>query len=162
MLTQAQLREVLDYDPETGVFTRLVRGGRCLVGEVAGYARPDGYRIIQVKGRNYRASRLAWLWMTGEWPAVYVDHINCVRDDNRWSNLRPASETQNMGNARKRADNTSGLKGVCWDAERGKWKAQIGVGGRSKGIGRFDTLEEAHAAYIAAAEKRFGEFARAA
>jgi hypothetical protein len=162
MLTQAQLREVLYYDPETGFFTRLVRGGRCPVGDVAGYVRPDGYRIIRVKGRNYRASRLAWLYMTGEWPAAYVDHINCVRYDNRWINLRPADATQNMGNARKAADNTSGYKGVCWVAYRRKWKAQIGRNGESRHLGYFDCPAAAHAAYVAAAEKRFGEFARAA
>ena len=151
-LTAERLRELLHYDPETGVFTRLVRSGPAKVGDAAGTATTSGYIQIRVDGGQYLAHRLAFLCMTGEWPSQFVDHVNGVRDDNRWSNLRPATPSENLQNVRRaRADSQTGLLGVSRDRQR--FRAQIKVDGQHIYIGTFDTPEQAHAAYLAAKRK---------
>jgi hypothetical protein len=162
VITAQRLRELLHYDPETGVFTWLVKPSkraRIRVGDVAGNVGPDGYRRIRV-GCKYLSHRLAWLWMTGEWPPHQIDHINGAKHDNRICNLRVATGSQNQANARKRSDNTSGYKGVR--PSRGRWRAEIRVNGSRRHIGIFNDPAEAHAAYVDAAVKHSGEFARAA
>jgi hypothetical protein len=158
-LTADQLRAVLHYDPDTGIFTRLIPHAGLKQGDRAGGLRTDGYVVIRVRGEMFKAHRLAWLYMTGEWPDGYIDHINMVRADNRWSNLRLATWAQNQQNTARRSDNRSGFKGVGWHKDAGKWCARIKLGGRTKHIGLFATPEEAHAAYCRAAEER-GEFGR--
>ena len=150
MLTYERLREVLHYDPETGVFTRLVRtSNRIKVGDVAGCSAGDGYVQIRVDGVRYLAHRLAFLWMTGEWPRDMIDHINGVRDDNRFANLRPATRAENMQNQRRAMSNSqTGLLGVTRVGKR--FMATIQVDGRKIHIGTFDTPEQAHEAYLAA------------
>jgi hypothetical protein len=157
-LTVARLRGLLHYDPETGVFTWRVRVGNRVPGDVAGIARPRGYYEVTVGGRVYRAHRLAWFYVHGEWPADQIDHVNGDPSDNRLANLRPAARSQNNAN-RKRCPNASGYKGVSRD--RTRWKAQICVDGQRFNLGYFGCPVEAHAAYVRAAEERFGEFARA-
>jgi hypothetical protein len=99
-------------------------------------------------------------WMTGQWPRYQMDHKNRNRSDDRWSNLRQATRSQNQGN-RINSNNSLGLKGVCWEADRRKYKAYIeGKDGRTINLGRFNTAAEAQAAYAAAASKKFGQFAR--
>jgi hypothetical protein len=160
-LTQERLKELLDYDPETGVFTWLASTtNRISVGDVAGSVDRLGYRRIALDRRDYKAHRLAWLYMTGEWPTSDLDHINCDKDDNRIANLRLATEAQNGANRRKNSNNTSGYKGVS--SSRGRWRAEIRVNGRARRLGHFTDPAAAHAAYVAAAEKHFGEFARVA
>ena len=150
MLTYERLREVLHYSPETGVFTRLVRTSRSVkVGDVAGTVDASGYIRIRVDGVLYLAHRIAFLWMTGEWPQQLVDHINGVRDDNRWSNLRPATNAENQQNQRRaQSSNKLGLLGVTPVGKR--FVAQIKVDWRQIHLGTFDTPEQAHDAYIAA------------
>jgi hypothetical protein len=160
MITAERLRELLHYDPETGVFTYRMPRKRIRVGGVAGYARSDGYRRITLDRQFDYAHRLAWLYMTGEWPLADVDHKNGDPSDNRWTNLRQATTTQNLANSRKPANNTSGYKGACWDAEKRKWLASIKVNGRTKFLGRFNCPAEAHRVYVEAAKKLHGEFAR--
>jgi hypothetical protein len=161
-MTSERLRELLHYDPATGVFTRLVKTNRNVrVGDVAGWVNRRGYRYISVDGRLYFAHRLAWLYVTGEWPADQIDHINGIPGDNRWANLRLATGSQNQANARKRADNTSGYKGICWHGPKRKWQARIWVNSRNKSLGYFDSPADAHAAYVVAAQHHFGSFARA-
>ena len=151
MLTQENLKKMLHYDTDTGVFTRLVRtSSRTKIGDIAGYLKSDGYRLIMVDGKNYYAHRLAFFYMTGDWPVADIDHRNGVRDDNRWDNLREATRTENHQNRVMRSDNTSGFIGVDWHRQRGKWRAEIAVAGRRKSLGYFPTPEEAHAAYCAA------------
>lgn len=164
-LQAKRLRELLDYDPRTGVFTwRIKRRGRPYghipAGTRAGSLWATGYRIICIDGKSYRAGRLAFLWMTGKWPPNLVDHINLDRSDDRWCNLRKATRTQNGANRPVHTNNALGMKGVCYEASRKKYKAYIMVCGRTMNLGRFNTAEEAQAAYTIAADKYFGEFAR--
>jgi hypothetical protein len=166
--TAARLREVLDYDRATGVFLWRhrtdVRGGwnaKC-AGKVAGRLDSDGYRQIAVDGRRYAASKLAWVYVTGEWPAREVDHRNLDRADDRFENLRPATHAQNGANRGLPPTNTSGRKGVHWNKKLKKWQAAIKVGKRRVHLGVFTDIEAAAAAYAAAARQHHGDFARIA
>jgi hypothetical protein len=151
----------LHYDPETGVFTWLVdRGVTPTAGRVAGTLSDRGYWVIFVEGRNYRAHRLAWFYMTGEWPVFEIDHRDTKRTNNRWKNLREATRSQNMSNSNRRSDNKSGVKGVV--AHGPKWRAQIKARGRYIYLGTYDRKDDAVAAYAAAAQKHHGDFARVA
>lgn len=156
-LTAERLRELLDYDPDTGVFTRKVRtANNVQVGDVAGALRHNGYIQISIDGRLHLAHRLAWLYVTGESPPSEIDHINGVKNDNRIANLRLATSAENKHNQRKpHADNTTGFLGVTH--RRGKFMAQIMVDGKKKFIGDFKNPEEAHAAYLKA-KRQFHPF----
>jgi hypothetical protein len=162
MITAERLREVLHYDQETGEFRWKVRRHGVRLGAVAGCIDARGYWSIKIDRRTYRASRLAWLYMTGEWPKLLIDHDNNVSSDNSWENLREASDAQNQWNSRKPRTNTSGAKGVTWRSDAGKWQAQICVNYRHVYLGLFDDISEAAAAYVAASEKYHGEFGRVA
>lgn len=161
-LTAEGLRQVVSYDPETGDFIAIIRRPPVEPGQPCGRIDSRGYRIVWIARRPYRAHRLAWLYMTGDWPQQEVDHKNLVKDDNRWANLRLATTAENQRNTGLRRDNTSGLKGACWIRSTGSWQSYIRVNGRQLHLGYFATKEEAHAAYVAAAREHFGEFARAA
>lgn len=149
MLTAERLRELLHYDPETGVFTwRVNRGGPAKAGSRAGNVnRVLGYLQIRVDRVLYYGHRLAWLYVHGEWPADQQDHVNGMRDDNRLVNLRECTPAENCQNLSIRVSNTSGHIGVSWCSERGKWHARIAVGNRHKHLGRFNSTEAAAAAY---------------
>ena len=127
MPSRADIAKILDYNPETGAFTwRVNRRGRyARAGSAAGTKRPDGYLRIELNTRPYYCHRLAFLLTHGTWPNEYIDHINGDTSDNRISNLRAASQSQNMQNARLRDDNKTGFKGVFWDANRGQYLASI-------------------------------------
>lgn len=149
ILTAQRLKEVLHYDADTGLFTRFpvkgIRGRHC-VGSI-----PRGYLIIGVDHKIYRAHRLAWLYVYGEWPNDEIDHINGDKVDNRISNLRGATRAQNLQNISKANSNSkSGLRGIRWDSRNNKWRAAIQVEGKSKHLGCFDQAEQAHAVYIEA------------
>ncbi len=162
-LTAERLREVLDYNPATGVFRwRIDRGRMAPAGGAAGSVHVSGCRHIRIGGRSYKAHRLAWLYVTGVWPVADIDHINRKPDDNKAVNLREATRRQNMGNSKRYVSNKSGLKGVGYKADNPRkkpWAARINVAGKTRHIGYFMTAEAAHAAYLAAALKHFGEFA---
>ena len=173
ILTADQLRAALHYDPETGVFTWRERSDRnaqwnsAHAGRRAGYRwkRPDrdmSYLRIRLSGFIYRAHRLAWLYMKGGWPPTGfdVDHEDGDGLNNRWTNLRLATGTQNNANSRRRTDNTSGFKGVRYHAKSGRYQARITRNGRQRSLGLYPTPEEAHSAYTAAASELFGDFAR--
>lgn len=150
-LTQERLKELMHYDPETGVFTWINKGlRRVAVGSRAGCNRPSGYRYIGFMGFRYAEHRLAVLYVTGEWPEHEVDHANGVRSDNRYSNLRPCTHAENHQNRPMPSHNRTGLQGVTWHKQRSKWRAFIGVAGKHKHIGLFDSKEEAYAAYLSA------------
>jgi hypothetical protein len=157
MLTQWRLKQLLNYNPETGVFEhRVTRRG--VSRGIAGCLNPKGYIQIKVDGTKYLAHRLAFLYMTGEFPSKLVDHRDLNKSNNRWDNIREATDTQNQANTRPRG--AVPLKGVCKD--RQWYKAQIEVGGKKTHLGIFSTPEEAHAAYVKAANDNFGAFARTA
>jgi hypothetical protein len=151
MLTQQRLKELLEYSPYTGLWYKRSTGVR--TGSITG----SGYYRIIIEGKRYKSSRLAFLYMIGDWPKEHVDHINLDKTDDRWFNLREATRSQNMGNTRKMRTNTSGFKGVTWCSAKRKWQSQL----RNKFIGRFSTPQEAHSAYMHAASEKFGEFMRA-
>lgn len=160
MLTQAELKAALHYEPATGTFWwRYAKSARVQAGQSAG-SETQGYINIQVDGALYRAHRLAWLYVYGEWPSTGIDHINGNSLDNRLANLRLANQSQNTANGKLRSDCASGFKGVT--KYRSRWVATIRVSGKKLHLGVFDTPEIAHEAYIVAAKKFHGQFARAA
>lgn len=152
-LTAARLRELLHYDADAGVFTRLVqRGGLGRPGSRPNTLSNYGYPLIGVDGVLYLAHRLAWLYVRGEWPVGYLDHINGVKTDYRICNLRDATQHVNMQNLRKPTRlNRSGYLGVCRNHNR--FRATIKIDGKQKFLGNFDSAEEAHAAYLEAKRK---------
>lgn len=151
-ITAAFLRELFHYDPETGVFTRLVTrpGKGARVGDVAGTLKPSGYLTIWICGANHMAHRLAWLYVHGKWPDHEIDHIDGNRANNAIANLRDVTRSVNHENLRRaRSDNAHGFLGVS--PFKGKWwKARITVNGKWQHLGTFRTPEEAHAAYLEA------------
>jgi hypothetical protein len=166
-LSVEQLREMLDYDHSTGQFCWRRRKGVPHATNVRYAGKPAGhhcdrlgYVLLGINRRLYRALRLAWLYVFGEWPDGDLDHINGDGFDNRIGNLRLATSTQNHGNARTPKHNTSGLKGAYWDKRAGRWLAQIKHQRKQHHLGYFDTAEEAHAAYVEAARRLHGAFAR--
>lgn len=157
-ITAEQLREVLVYEPATGVFTRRIDSakGKAKAEDLAGSLTENGYWIIWVLGTRYLAHRLAWLYMTGEWPKEQIDHINNKRSDNRIQNLREATNQQNQFNRGPKAQGSiSGFCGVSRNKKR--WKAEIIKDGVKKHIGTFDTPELAHEAYLLVKAKLHGE-----
>lgn len=151
-LTQQRVRELLNYDPETGEFTnRITRSSRAQAGATVGSLAVNGYVTIRIDHALHYAHRLAWLYMTGEWPTGDIDHRDGQRANNRWKNLRDVSRRTNQENRRQpQANNGTGLLGVCTDKRGRGVRAQIVVDGRQTYLGKFATPEEGHAAYVAA------------
>jgi hypothetical protein len=150
-MTSEELKKIVHYDPETGVFTWVVpryKAGRLV--KVAGSYTTRRYRMICIGGRNYREHRLAWLYMTGDWPQNLIDHRNGVHDDNRFLNLREATSVENGQNYALPAHNKSGYLGVHFRKDIGKWRAKIKLNRKIINLGLFKTAEEASAAYLAA------------
>ena len=161
-LTQSRLKDLIHYDPHTGAFTwAKARPGAALGAPCGRVSKTTGYRDIGVDKKLHRANRLAWLYMTGEWPDGQVDHKNRIKHDDRWDNLRLATRSQNGANVDTKESNTSGHVGVSWDKGRQKWLAQIRIGGIKKNLGRFTEKADAIAKYQEAAKSEFGEFSNA-
>lgn len=159
MVDLKRLKNLLDYNPETGVFSwKVFRRWNALSGGIAGHRAKNGYITIHIGGIVYKAHRLAWLYHYGVEPSGHIDHINLVRDDNRISNLRIATPSQNKMNGKVQADNRLGVKGVR-KRRNGRYSARITINGNLVYIGTFDTAEEAHSAYCDMAKKHFGAFA---
>ena len=151
MVTQDQVRKLLDYDQDTGVFTwRSFRNGRAVESAIAG-CKGSGYVHIKIYGRSYLAHRLAWLYVHGEFPDCLIDHIDSDRSNNRISNLRKATFIGNGQNRKfKQSNNLSGFLGVYKANDSSKWKAQIRVNKKQVFLGSYDSPQEAHEAYLQA------------
>lgn len=152
MITQARLKELLHYDPETGVFTWRVSRGLAVKGGTAGcLCKESGRILIGVDGKLHLAHRLVWVYVFGCIPDSGIDHINGCPSDNRLNNLREANQSQNMQNIKNPPKhNTSGALGVCWHKGARKWMSVIQLNGSQKYLGLFDSRELAHQAYLAA------------
>ena len=148
MITQNRLKELLLYRPETGVFTWVrPQSNRVKLGAAAHSVGSGGYLRLGVDGERYLAHRLAWLYVYGQMPDSEIDHINQNKTDNRIVNLRLATRRENAQNVKTRATNKSGAKGVSWDVDRKKWRAQINIDGKRKYLGLFSTVQDAAEAY---------------
>jgi hypothetical protein len=171
MITQKLLKELLHYNPETGEFfwnkrdrehfksdRSMMSWNTKYAGTTAGTIDGKGYIHISIFKKLYRAHRLAWLYVHNEFPEN-IDHMNRDKIDNRILNLRPATFKQNAGNSGIHAHNTSGYRGVSLNNKTGKYHAQIKINGKQTYLGRFDNPKEAHAMYVKAAKRHFGEFA---
>jgi hypothetical protein len=159
-VTKERLRELLVYDPGTGIFTWIKQATpsvRIQIGDVAGTSH-HGYRTISIDGVQYPAHRLAFLFMLGRWPVDQIDHVNLNRSDNRWLNLREATRSENAMNALVGRRNATGLKGVCKNGN--KWSARITIDQHVFHLGSFPSPQEAHATYCRAAAEYHGKFAR--
>lgn len=157
-LTATRLREVLKYDLDTGnfVWIKPPKNHPRMSNKVAG-SPSDGYLLIKIDGQKHKASRLAWLYVYGEWPALELDHKDRNRRNNAWINLRPATNAQNQANklAHNKKGNPRGVR-----ERNGRWDARINYGKQQIYLGAFSTAEDASAAYFDAAQKLYGEFAR--
>lgn len=159
MISQSELKRQLHYNPVTGIFTWLVSNRNGLkIGDVAGSYGGDGYVAIRIFGKRYLSHRLAFLYMEGKFPLNEVDHVNHVKDDNCWLNLRHATRSENQRNAPKQSNNTSGFKGVTFNKKCGKFVAQATFNGKPKYIGEYLTVTLASEAYQYFAKLNYGDF----
>lgn len=152
MIERATLLKLYRYDPETGDFFH-TNGVAC-----SAISNEKGYIILHINRKKYRAHRLAWFYMTGEWPEGQIDHDNNIKYDNRWINLREADNQLNHYNLLKPKNNTSGAKGVR-KVKSGKYETRIKHNQRTISLGVFNTLEEASNAYLDRAKQYANEFA---
>ena len=184
-LTAEQVRRLFDYDTKSGLLTwrtrtpdmfkssRGVSGrwgrsaeGHCALfnaqyaGQMAGCPATNGYLQVRIDGRAYSVSRVIHLWMTGDWPSDEVDHVDLAVTNNRWANLRPATDSEQQGNKALLRTNTSGFRGVSWSKKRQQWAVSLQTKPKSKWLGYFDYPAAAWIAHQIAADLHFGEFAR--
>jgi hypothetical protein len=152
MLTQERLKEVLEYDPASGNFIWKKRISiRCSVGEIAGKLGPQGYVLIGIDKKQYRAHRLVWLYFFAKFPTEDLDHINGNRADNRLNNLREVSRSVNNQNQRSgKSNNKTGYLGVSIHSKSPKFVATIKLNNKTKYLGLFKTPEEAYEVYLKA------------
>jgi len=143
-LTQERLKELLSYDPDSGEFIRLISlSNRSTTESVINNKNSHGYTYICVDSKKYSAHRLACLYMDGRWPKEQVDHINHIRDDNRWVNIRKVSHSENLKNQKIHSHNTSGIMGVCWDKQYNKWRVRLQDKKKTVFLGLFVDFFEA-------------------
>ena len=182
MITQKQIKKLLHYNPETGIFTWLKRTPKmfkngegiysiernCKIwntrfsGKPAGRLNDFGYIIITIHERKYSSHKLAYTYMTGKQVKEEIDHKNGKTNDNRWINLRPATSTQQKRNSKVSSRNTSGYRGVSLSKQKNKWRARGVINRKEIHLGFFDTPEEASKAYLKWAKQAFGKFFRSA
>lgn len=147
MLTADRARELVSYNPETGVFVwRVQRNGTFRNKDSIGWVDSHGYRLLGMDGRKYKAHRVAWLLVYGEWPKSQLDHINRDRADNRIANLREVTNAENGQNAKPRTDGKSGVVGVHFLKNCNRWWAYINTNRERVTVGYFESFEEAVAA----------------
>jgi hypothetical protein len=155
------IKRVYFYDPLTGIFIRRIKTSHSsYIDKPLGTKNLKGHLTTSFLGKQIFIHRLAWFYQTGKWPSEHIDHINGITNDNRWCNLREASNAENLWNRGKQKNNTTGAKGVYFDKERNLFAAELKVNGKRIRLGRFKTIEEAESAHIAASRKLHGEFMR--
>ena len=152
-ITHPELLSLAHYSPETGVFTRISDG------YVMGKPDRKGYLLTWLKSWRFRCHRLAWFYMTGNWPEKEIDHINGEPGDNRWANLRECNHRQNNHNQPMRRNNTSGVKGVSWNSRARKWHVQVCLNYKIHHGGLYARLEDAAVAARSLRDRLHGEFA---
>jgi hypothetical protein len=155
-----ELRRRYSYDPDSGIVTRRVRSYRWKENTPVGCLGAGGYLRWKTRGKQYPLTHLIWAIYVGAWPAEQIDHINGDRTDNRARNLREATHSQQMTNRRAFSGKAVPLKGVRLDKSGARFQSRVTKDGVTRSLGTFDTPEEAHAAYAAAAELQHGVFRR--
>lgn len=151
MISEYELKKLLHYNPETGIFKWIVSPAHAVkAGSIAGRLHKFGYIEIRIKNKIYPAHRLAWFYVYGKWPKDQIDHINGIRDDNRIANLRECTNTENQQNRVSRKGSTSKYLGVSWDSKNERWLAQININNKNKYLGSYATEEDAYKAYCKA------------
>lgn len=155
-MTQKELKQYLNYDPDTGVFTwKVTKRKDMKPGSIAGTISVNGYWVIRINDKLYYAHRLAFLYMEGYFPEHQVDHINRIKDDNRWCNLREVSRQCNSKNCGPSSKNTSGIVGVIWLKRDNKWCSRIAINKKQIGLGTFESKADAARARLEG-EKKYG------
>jgi hypothetical protein len=158
LIQHEKLLSILVYEPTTGNFYWTIdRCNNAKRGARAGSVNSKGYRVINLEYHRYKEHRLAWFYMTGEWP-IEIDHINRIRSDNRWCNLRNATRIENARNMGTSKYNKSGFKGVRWNKQNRKWQAKAKVNGKQIYLGFFKSIEDAANAYKDFAKSEHGAF----
>jgi len=160
-MQRRELEKHVSYDPETGTF-RWLRLDSKRIGKQAGYIDKKGYRRIEICNRAFMAHRLAWFYMTSQWPKYSIDHINGDKDDNRFCNLREATNAENKRNGPPRIDSRSQLKGIYRDNRTGRWvvKLQLAGDNRQSYCGTFTELADAIVCSNSHIASGHGSFAR--
>jgi len=168
-LTAEYVRSILDYNPETGAFTWKHRSDvrkewntRYAGKNASNFDKSNNRFFVCINHIHYYAHRLAWIYMTGEWPKELIDHEDLNPQNNKWDNLREATPSQNQQNQGKPITNTSGYKGVAFHKQRNKWRASISINNKTKHLGLFNCPTAAYFAYCRAAKEHYGEFSRVA
>lgn len=159
MITQERLKQILHYNPDSGSWIWIQSIGTISVGDQAGCIRPDGYLAIRIDGVQYLSSRLAFLYMNGHFPKMFIDHKNRVRNDDRWCNLRECNNSQNQMNKGLQRNNKSGIPGVYFYKQKNKWVANIRKDGKTIYLGIFDYKCDAIDCRKKAETQLFGEYA---
>ena len=156
MITQYELKNLVSYNPETGIFTRLVStSSNANVGNIAGYISGNGYKYFSIKNKEVLAHRMAWIYVYGELNGQ-IDHINRDRSDNRICNLRVINQSENNRNMPIKSHNTTGYPGVSFRKDTGKYRSTIHHNGKSKSLGCFETAYQAFEAYKTFHNENYG------
>lgn len=158
-LSHKILTSLLHYDPETGFFTRIIDCHAEKKGDKAGYKKKNNYVYIRVCGFRYCAHRLAYFYMNGKWPQNFIDHIDRDKHNNKWSNLRDATRSQNSFNRDISSKSSSGIAGVCWDGRKNRWRAYIKHDRKYINLGFYQDINDAALARRGAESRFYKEFA---
>jgi hypothetical protein len=158
MLSHNELLTILFYNPKTGDFLNRETGKSlgCIKTCKNGYER----KIISIKNQKYKASRLAWFYMTGRWPKTNIDHIDTDSLNNKWHNLREATKQENGWNRGPQSNNTSGYKNITWHKQNKKWQVKFQIDGRNKSFGLYEDIELANLVACEVRDVVHGQFAR--
>jgi HNH endonuclease/AP2 domain len=159
-ITREYLLGILEYDKFSGLLTWIVNKNNRRKGCVAGSINSNGYVTLWIDGKQYQSHRVIWFMVNGNWPIDEIDHIDGIRTNNAFNNLREATRSENSRNHKVRVDNNSGVKGVYWNSKLNKWRSEINFNKKRYNIGYFKCLNEAEAAVKRKREELHLEFAR--